>query len=309
MTEKQKKILRLIELKKNILELKSSLNISDKEIIRTLNSLINQGYNIENGFDQNIGHYLQLSNSINNQIKIGLNNQNTEFSVLAISDTHFLSLYEDVKAVDRIYDFAAKKGIKYVFHMGDFIHGKDSKNGYTFTKTKFLELLKEYPQDNYITTFLILGNHDFYPLRQSNYNISNVIKNNRLDLIPLENKNSKIVIGNSNIGLYHKDIPYKKEENRIVTLDSIILKGHQHIFKLEEFINENNRNGLIITVPSVTNMVQDKGNEVLQKGFVQLDLTIKNNKIDSSTVMQYMIENSPVRVGEFHHEFQKIKKD
>lgn len=302
MTERQKKVLELLNLKKNILEMKSSLNLSDKEIIRTLNSLINQGYNVTNRFDINEGHYLTISRCINNQTKLTLDNPNTEFSILAISDTHFLSPYEDRESVDRIYDFAAKEKIKYIFHMGDFIHGGDSKNGYTFSKTKFLELLKKYPQDDQITTFFVLGNHDYYPLKKEKYNIVNAIKANRLDIVMLDNK--KINIGKSSIGISHQ---YKSKN--ITTTDSIILKGHQHIFKLEEFINEDNQSGLMITVPSVTNMVQDKGCDVVQKGFVQLDLTIENNKIDSSTVKQYMLENSPIRVNEFHHEFQKIKKD
>ena len=142
MTERQKKILELIELKRSIFELKYHSNLNDKEIIRTINSLKSKGYNIEDRFSINYGHYLQLSKNTNNQIQLELNNQTTEFSVLAISDTHFISPYEDRKATDKIYDFASKKRIKYVFHLGDFVHGGDSNCGYTFNQKKFLQLLK-----------------------------------------------------------------------------------------------------------------------------------------------------------------------
>ena len=308
MTERQKKILELIELKRSIFELKYHSNLNDKEIIRTINSLKSKGYNIEDRFSINYGHYLQLSKNTNNQIQLELNNQTTEFSVLAISDTHFISPYEDRKATDKIYDFASKKRIKYVFHLGDFVHGGDSNCGYTFNQKKFLQLLKTYPQDNQVTTFLILGNHDYYLLHKSMYNISNVIKNNILDIIPI-GKSGNILVGNSGIELCHKTTSSKKVDNNIETSDTIILKGHQHIFKLENFLNKENRNGILITIPSVTNMIQEKGYEILQKGFVQLDFSMKHNKIDSSTIKQYMIEDFPVMIGEYHHKFQKVRKD
>ena len=61
MTERQKKILELVELKKSIFELKYYLNLNDKEIIRTINSLKSQGYNIEDKFSITLGATTNVS--------------------------------------------------------------------------------------------------------------------------------------------------------------------------------------------------------------------------------------------------------
>ena len=172
MTERQKKILELIRLKNSVLSIKSKLNISDKELINIVRLLRDNGYNIEDKYYIEDGHFFSLSDRyIRENTEITLNEDTKNISFVAMSDTHLLSRYEAKGEIDQIYEYASKENIKYVFHMGDFIHGRDYINGYDFDRRKFEKLLKEYPKDDNIVTFLVLGNHDIKPIQIEQYSI------------------------------------------------------------------------------------------------------------------------------------------
>lgn len=304
MTERQKQVLELIRLKNSILNIKASLNISDRELIRTVRSLCDKGYNIENKYLLNEGHFLQLADKfIRDNVEIDLSPDYQKISFIAISDTHLLSKYEEKQAIDKIYDYTAKENIKYVFHMGDFIHGGDFIDGYNFNKNKFEKLLKEYPKDNDIVTFLVLGNHDLRPIQRENYNIENVIKKSRLDIVPIGYNKRDIKVGSSIIELCHKEPQIINHQS----YPNIILNGHRHIYKVNPYINSDKINSIHINIPSVSNMILNK-ESILQNGFVRLNLTINQKKFKELNIEQFAFLDKMVKVSEYNHQFKKIKR-
>lgn len=304
MTERQKKILELIRLKNSVLSIKSKLNISDKELINIVRTLRDNGYNIEDKYYIEDGHFFSLSDRyIRGNTEITLNEDTKNISFVAMSDTHLLSRYEAKGEIDQIYEYVSKENIKYVFHMGDFIHGRDYINGYDFDRRKFEKLLKEYPKDDNIVTFLVLGNHDIKPIQKEQYSIENVMKKTRLDIVPIGYNKQDINIGLSTIELCHKKpsiIDYQ-------TAPNLILSGHKHIYKVNSYINLNSIHSLHISVPSVSNIIIGNDN-VLQKGFVRLNLVVEQQKFQELNVEQFAFFDKITKVGEYTHQFKKIKR-
>ena len=265
MTEKQQQLLKLINDDSELNVIKEKLNLSDKQLIRMLQTLKNNGLNICSKFNDDGLHRLAISKEISTSTTIEAKGD-INLKLLAISDTHLISKYEDMKAIDKAYDYAARNNIKYVLHAGDLIDGVGD-NIKSLNK-KVDEMLKQYPSDKNITTFLILGNHDSKPIKKLGYNIENKILGSRLDLIPLGIDYGKININNSVISLYHKEKPRKYKEP-----SALILKGHSHIYKEEEvYVHRSNKSSLILNLPSLSNIRIDNYYTTLQKGFVALNL-------------------------------------
>lgn len=304
MTERQNKILELIELKNNILSIKSNLDITDQELISIVRLLRDNGYNIEDKYCIEDGHFFSLSDRyIRGNTEITLNEDTKNISFIAMSDTHLLSRYEAKREIDQIYEYVSKENIRYVFHMGDFIHGRDCINGYDFDRSRFEKLLKEYPKDDNIVTFLVLGNHDITPIQKEHYNIENIIKRTRLDIVPIGYNKQDINIGLSTIELCHKKpsiIDYQ-------TIPNLILSGHKHIYKVSSYINSNSIHSIHISVPSVSNIIIGNDN-VLQKGFVRLNLVVDQQKFQELNVEQFAFLDKITKIGEYTHQFKKIKR-
>ena len=85
MTERQKKILELIRLKNSVLSVKSKLNISDKELINIVRLLRDNGYNIEDKYCIEDGHFFSLSDRyIRENTEITLNEYTKNISFVAM---------------------------------------------------------------------------------------------------------------------------------------------------------------------------------------------------------------------------------
>lgn len=297
MSERQELILKLIELRKTIDDIRKVSNLSDREIIRVVNTLKGKGYNIENYFDYDSSGY-SISHGESHITKI--KNDNNKFSCLLISDTHLLSQYESIDMIDKAYDFASKTGINYILHMGDFIHGDK------FDLKKLEQLLKDYPKDKNMTTLLVMGNHDGLSMHKFGINISNIISSNRCDIVPLHDSFKKININDAVIEMCHKSS--KDYKDFIVDSNTnIILKGHKHIFEVDSFINSDRKTGVMITVPSLSKMVMKDKGDVLQNGMVQLDLNFNNNKLRDCVIEQYGVDEKILKLGEINYQFRKIK--
>ena len=292
MNEKQLKILNLLKKCATLDELQG--NLSDQELIKAINKLKAKGYNITDIYKDK--HTLGLTNKSNHNINI--NNNKDKITFFAIADTHLLSSFGDINAIDKVYDYAKKYGINYFIHLGDFIDGN-------YEEKEFAELLKNYPKDKEITTLLLPGNHDYIPLNKDYINIFDIIKSNRIDIIPVDNDN-KININNSIVELSHQDLKSFKDEI-VSTNTSLILKGHQHIYKTTPFVNCEKKTGVLVNVPALSNMIMQDKLEYLQKGFLKITLQFGGKGLKNIFIENYSVENDIQKLGENSYQLEKVR--
>lgn len=101
---------------------------------------------------------------------------------IALSDLHFDGLNKHfvdandriLKEMDKIYQFAVKRGIKYVFMPGDLADTPDMDWD---TYSKLFMFLKKY--DGLIETHYIAGNHDFADNENTSMNFLKVLANEK----------------------------------------------------------------------------------------------------------------------------------
>lgn len=304
MTERQKNILELIRTQCDINTIKEELNLTDKDVIRVINSLNNKGYMIEEKFDFSGKHQLKLATEaldFNTIIEIK-KEEEKNISFIAISDTHLLSSKATKTSLDLVYNYAVKNNINYILHTGDLIHDNEMTER-QFEK-KMNEVIKEYPKDKNITTFFIQGNHDYTSIERYGLNIGKMIASSRLDLIPIGIEKGIIKFNNTIIKLQHSKNPL---ENSRVDNCHMILRGHAHVYKLIPYVNKKNTLGVMVQLPSLSDMKMKKN--VLEKGFAKINLNYNDaNSMDSSNIEQYMIKNKKIeKLGEYTHQFIKVK--
>ena len=114
-----------------------------------------------------------------------------EFEFVAISCSHWGSQKQQKQFVEHIYNEAAKRGIKDIYHMGDIVDGY-----YKNREEQIYELIpgkigadeqvdyvvNNWPYREGIKTHLILGNHDETHIRNGGFNIGRAIVRGRNEL-------------------------------------------------------------------------------------------------------------------------------
>lgn len=190
-----------------------------------------------------------------------------------VSDTHFASKYQQITALHNFYDLCYEEKINTVIHAGDlvdghkvyqgqefelFVHGFDKQREY---------VIKNYPQRDGITTYMLGGNHDYKWFKHGGCDIIKDVSDVRKDIVNLgffgsaititDKKNInqgildegvKIGVGHSASGMprpYSKSYPIERliegisPENK----PDFYLLGHYHCFS---HIEKRNCIGLIL---------------------------------------------------------------
>lgn len=164
---------------------------------------------------------------------------------MLMGDTHLCSNYEDLCALNIVYDEAVKRNIKKVFHCGDIsdgfyknrpehiyslkAHGADEQAEY---------IIDNYPKRNGVETLFITGNHDDTHIKNGGANIGKQIEREREDMTYLGQNFCKVVINNMVMHLQHPGggssyaRSYKLQKHidamRGGTKPHILAQGHFH---------------------------------------------------------------------------------
>ena len=87
---------------------------------------------------------------------------------IIISDTHLGSALENIKYLDRIYEYATINNIKTILHTGDLFQStlRPVDKSYTAPFKQVEHVVKDYPKDDNIRNYILFGNHDFHLLRR-----------------------------------------------------------------------------------------------------------------------------------------------
>ena len=296
MTENQKNVLNMINNEQSISRIISKLDISEKRLIKIIQSLENKGYCIKKKYNMN-GEIFFDKKSIQDGKTYDIKTNSKNNRLLVISDTHLGSKFDRIDLLDKVYEYAIKNNIHIILHCGDFLDGIYNDNGRT--KNKNIELqckyaLSKYPSDKSITNFLIFGNHDYASLKKYGIDIKTVIENNRIDIIPIDYGYGTVKICNENITMYHK----LSNNSRLKSNSKINLIGHTH-----KCSSDFGNNCLDIYVPSLCDL--SIHNDFLGKGMLDINLRFNNNILMETDVSHLIFEPKTIVCSENSYQFSK----
>ncbi|NLC48140.1 MAG: hypothetical protein GX758_02100 [Tenericutes bacterium] len=199
------------------------------------------------------------------------NMENIKFIV--ISDTHFGSRYENFEYLDKVYEYATKNGINYIFHSGDFIEG--AHMNYSRCKSKCKNIvdqvnhsMKNYCYDKNIKNLILLGNHDAFPIISDGVDIAKILSE-RDDFEILGYKSAYIKVNDEYISLKHEISRILNKTNDNVVLLNFL--GHSHQYKCYY-----DGKYAIFRVPALCDLPSNS-HAIVNKGFLVGNIDFENN--------------------------------
>ena len=300
MPELHIKILDLINKKYTINEILNELCISRQTLLQAFREMRTIGINFSKQFYSCGEIVYSVRQQLDVYSKIPHVNIITEpdfnfFRALCISDLHLGSKFENVGALDKVFDYCKKNDIHTIIILGDFLDGINIGNkNYKLHNNPLEQMVyatEAYPYDSDITSFLLLGNHDIDSLVSYGIDFAEYLANNRYDVIPIgygrgiiNVKNDKILlshpIGVGNIAEHYLKPPY------------LFLKGHTHMMK--SIITDNGSCSLHI--PSMGNLLTIGDDDALP-GAIDISITFRGGFIDSVSYQHLLFDNNPIFIG------------
>lgn len=154
--------------------------------------------------------------------------------ILLLSDTHYGSAYDNINYAYDVFDFAKENNIKTIFHGGDILEGVSNNTNEILDYDEQIEyFLNKYPSDKGITTYAVLGNHDYLVIRPKCIRYHDL--NSREDINIMGFKKVFVDWDESNIGLKHNIEKYKLFLSTRGFFEDFCFKGHSHYFLIKEF--------------------------------------------------------------------------
>lgn len=149
---------------------------------------------------------------------------------IIISDTHLGSSLENIKYLDRIYEYATINNIKTILHTGDLLQSTlrpvNPKLTNPFKQVE--HAVDNYPKDDNISNYILFGNHDFHLLKKDD-ELYQVI-DSRKDFNLLGFKKAYFLWNKFLFSANHEIEGYKLQ---IPNVDSYVrFVGHRHELKV-----------------------------------------------------------------------------
>ncbi len=306
MTDINLQVLELIKQNKSLKEISSTLDLTEKQLFIRIKQLINYGYNMDSTYyyDADISYNIikGISQKTDKPISIEMPSKVNTFKCLVISDLHIGEENSDIKLADKVYEYAAKKGINIIINCGDIIEGD-----YTSEKKVISEFvdqidyfLEKYPYDKNINNFILLGNHDRHSLTNNGFDLATCIKNSRYDMIPVGYGNGNIKVKNDNILLYHK--LHEGFKPKIEQGNKLLLSGHGHMMKTKV------RDILWLGVPTLSYKSNDKTKRILP-GFIELDINLEHDKFEYIEAKHLVLAPDIIEMGETRCRVKNLFKE
>lgn len=281
----------LIKKKQSFAQICEELQLKDYEIIGLVELLKQDGELV----DYVNGEIVKLNKPVQQQDVYQIPSKSEQLKLLALSDTHFGSKWDNVKLVNYAYELAEQKGADLVIHSGDLVegdyHNKRPEHIYQVKAHGLEEQLnyfcKHYPKSN-VPTYYITGNHDLTFMKTGGADIGKMVQREREDLTYLGADLANIKVGKINIMLRHgsggssyaKSYKLQKycETIPAAELPDMIFQGHLHFSGF--FINRGIHCFNVPSLQSYTPYAKSLGLPE-EKGFwfITADLDSKGNII------------------------------
>ena len=262
-------------------EIQEELHLSNLEMssfLTSINNKIHDHYNhikyYENGKKRFSPREIKESGIITQK-------DSTYYKAVIISDTHFGTQKENINLLDKVYDYCINNDIHNIFHLGDLIDGTTGLNEFKELdpKGQVEHVIKDYPSDESILNFILLGNHDL-DIISYEPNLHDAIIKNRRDLICLGYGTNELYIKNDFIVLKHLILIDKSNNNYN---GKLIFKGHSHQMKVVDDLNN-----YIIHAPSLSDL------QIINTlpGFLLVELGFYNGYVCEALITHYGIINN-----------------
>lgn len=261
----KKELRKLCAKEKNISDLCNQLKINEYEILDLVRELRGEGINIiTKVYDDNL--YLYDNGERENKFDYKYNlstDDNHEFKFVAISDTRFGSIFQQLSILNDIYANAYENGYMHVVHCGNISEGLYSISN-IYNDTVFLDdtmrqvdyIARYYPKVEGIKTYFITSAKDETHLKKNKINIGKRIATLRNDMIYLGFNSCTLNIDNTNMFVFNPKlgktytVSYRPQQQidsfRSEDKPDILLYGG--LLQMEKF---NYRDVVTISVPSV----------------------------------------------------------
>lgn len=265
------RLLELINEGYSINEMSLILGISNKKIYEEIMKLSNKGFLFDRKYYYD-GDIVYIPRTIgymndNNDINIYTGSRTNEFRALLVADLHIGSKKERIDAINDMYDYCVRKEIHIIINAGDLINGMiglPSKHKEFYDQIDYL--IENYPYDEHIINFSVLGNHDMDSLNTIGQDLSIILNNYRHDIVPLGYGVGCVNVKNDKIIVQHNLSSNVKYEDKI---GSLVLKGHSHKMKM---VNKGNR--VFLKIPTLSNDFKN-GNQMLPS-MIEMNIKFKH---------------------------------
>ena len=292
MTPTNQRILCMIMDNKSVAEICDKFGLTRTQLKKRIESIKNEGYRVDTMYSPNNKDRLFINYSsytlskpcvstcdIGNNILIGL-----------VADTHIGSDLCDMDSIKRIYEYFNKKGINFVFHLGDIVDG-DLKSIAGDIDSQVLTAILDYPNDSNIRNFIVLGNHDEDFVEKTGIDVGCALEHYRDDFISLGYADSYIKLSNSCIKLVHK--PNFGDCSKV----DLAIGGHLHKYK---FSGSDDTPKIVCPALSNVNPYHNFA------GALTMKLNFESSDLDNLILSQLMvIDNKVVEVGESYYQYSK----
>lgn len=224
------------------------------------------------------------------------------FQIMLVSDKHIDHIDDCPSYIDYVYNEALKRGVDYVFDLGDILNGpanriRKPEKTLSGTLEGSLKRLVEI-HDFDIPTYFVTGNHDIKFMEIDCCNIGEIISRECHNMFFLNNLFSTVQIGNLRINLSHGSIECQKisqiklyKEYRFLTANKphILCQGHFHTFDFAE------RNDIMLCqVPSLKKSSCD-GDKIVSNSAGVIFLTVHEKK-DYFEILKETVDLSKIKV-------------
>lgn len=302
MTEKNKLLIDLLLQNKTLNEIKEELNESPNQIQRRLIQIKNSGYFFSPNYSDSGNITYSLEKNINQTLDhtITLTPEENKLKAMVISDVHLGNKSENLKLLDTVYQHCTDNNIHVIFNCGDIIDGthSQSKQLTDQPEKQVQRLIKKHPYDKEIINFICLGNHDAMGLYDHGFNIKEVLKTKRPDLVPVGYGLSIVNVLEEQIILKHNigDMRFDQAPHNLV------LCGHSH--KLAYRIQNDS---VTVLVPPLSDLCFNGQNH---PGALQMELFFtKRDQAHKVVFYHYKIDEKEANLmGETEIQFSFKKK-
>lgn len=232
-----RQLLQLLNNKMLFQNLREKLGITNEELINRLNKLKYRGYLLDRVYyEDRVYHHLVKQLPEVNPI-ITINHNSKDLRALFISDFHIGSTFDSPSKLHSIYNYCIQNKIHTIFVLGDIIEGTKYETNLRINdiETQVENIIQEYPYDNSIYNYVLLGNHDYHSITNGSFDISKMLFDSRYDFVSLGYIEAIVKIYNSPILLLHTNRDDSKIHEYLKKYPDIkfIAEGHFHQFHLE----------------------------------------------------------------------------
>lgn len=285
-------------------EMSMMLGISNRAMYDKILKLSNRGYKLDRKYYYTGDIEYITNNGYKNDISdisIITSNKDNEFRALLVSDLHIGSRNERMDSINDMYEYCIKNSIHIIINAGDLVNGMiglPSKHSGFYEQIDYL--INNYPFDNNILNFCVLGNHDYDSLNNTGQDLMMVLNNYRHDIVPLGYGIGTINVKNDKIIVQHHLSTGPKYEDKV---SSLVLKGHSHKMKM---VNKGNR--IFLKIPTLSNDFKN-GNQMVPS-MIEMNIKFRQGYFYEIGFKQLIYMNgnfSPI--GEVYSVINHYEKD